>query len=312
MAPFDELAPYLADYGYRPVPIKPEFKAPMLDDWQAGHSPEHYLPHRDPTTGKVTDCRRWGTGILTASCPAIDLDIRDRELVRAMIELAADMLGPTPFRVGSPPKALLPFSTSKPFDKISGRWWALPGENFRAKGYSGHRIEVLGQGQQYVSYARHPSTKRPYRWRRGEPMDTMAIDLPEIDEASATAFLGAAQGILEDIGAVPIVKRQGQWSPDLAKPEQTTRRHEVSDGAADRSWQFLDPETLAKRIDPANARPLRKDGGWICKCPAHPGEGNRSLSITKRDGGGSVTHCFAECSFVDVSAAISAIVGRPS
>jgi hypothetical protein len=309
-APFGELAPYLVDYGYHPVPIKPGFKAPMLDDWQAGHPPEHYLPYRDAATGKVTDCRRWGTGILTATCPAVDLDIKDRELVRVMIELAGEMLGPTPFRIGSPPKALLPFSTNAPFDKISGRWWALPGEDFRADLYSGHRIEVLGSGQQYVAYARHPSTKRPYRWRRGEPMDSMAIDLPEIDEASATAFLGAAQGILENIGAIPIVKRQGQWFPDLAKPETSQGRRRLSDASTDRSWQFLVPENLAKLIDPMHARPLRKAGGWICKCPAHPGEGNRSLSITPRAGGGSVVHCFAECSFGDIANAISTIVGR--
>ena len=136
-APYGQLAGYLEDYGYLPVPIRPGFKAPMIDDWQAGHPRSHYLPRY----------ASWGTGILTAACPAIDLDIRDRELVRVLIELAGDILGPTPFRVGSPPKALLPFSTGAPFDKISGRWWALPGENWRLDGYAPHRIEVLGNGQ---------------------------------------------------------------------------------------------------------------------------------------------------------------------
>ena len=59
---FAVVAPFLADYGYPPVPIKPGFKAPMIDDWQAGHPPDHYLPHVDPQTGKRTDCRSWGTG----------------------------------------------------------------------------------------------------------------------------------------------------------------------------------------------------------------------------------------------------------
>jgi hypothetical protein len=307
---FGELAPYLADYGYHPVPIKPGFKAPLLDDWQAGHPPGYYLPHRDPTTGKTTDCRRWGTGILTATCPAVDLDIKDRELVRVLLELVDEVLGYAPFRIGAPPKALLPFSTNTPFDKISGRWWALPGEDFRAQSYSPHRIEVLGQGQQFVSYAIHPGTNRPYRWRKGCPMTVLLIDLPEIDETSARAFLAAAEQVLEDVGAVPLRKISGEWMPDLGKPEQSSHRCDNrADASTERSWQFLDPETLAKRIDAKNARRL-KNGGWITACPAHRSEGARSLSITPRDGGGAVVHCFAECSFTDVSAAISSILGR--
>jgi hypothetical protein len=309
VAPYGELASYLADYGYQPVPIKPEFKAPMLDGWQAGHPPGHYLPHRDPTTRKVTDCSRWGTGILTASCPAVDLDIRDRELVRVLLELVDEVLGYAPFRIGAPPKALAPFSTNAPFDKISGRWWALPGEEFRSHGYSPHRIEVLGQGQQFVSYAIHPGTKRPYRWRKGCPMTVLWIDLPEIDETLARTFLAAAEQVLEDVAAIPLRKVGGEWMPDLGRPEESEPRRRYGSGETVREWQFLDPETLAKRIDAKNARRL-KNGGWITACPAHRSEGARSLSITPRDGGGSVVHCFAECSFVDVADAISAIVGR--
>jgi hypothetical protein len=106
-ATFGEIASYLADYGYQPVPIRPGAKAPMIDDWQAGHPVDYYLPQ----------CADWGTGILTATCPAIDLDIRDRELVRILINLSGDMLGPSPFRIGAPPKALLPFSPAESFEK---------------------------------------------------------------------------------------------------------------------------------------------------------------------------------------------------
>jgi Bifunctional DNA primase/polymerase, N-terminal len=308
-APFGEVAPYLADYGYPPVPIKPGFKAPMLDGWQGGHPPEHYLPHRDPSSGKVTDCRRWGTGILTATCPAVDLDIKDRELVRVLLELVDEVLGYAPFRIGAPPKALVPFSTAAPFDKISGRWWALPGENFRAPSYSPHRIEVLGQGQQFVAYAIHPGTGRAYRWRKGCPMTVLHVDLPEIDEALARTFLAAAEQVLEDVGAVPLRKVAGEFRPDLGQPEKSEPLRRYGSGETVRDWQLLDPETLAKRIDAKNARRL-KNGGWITACPAHRSEGARSLSITPRDGGGSVVHCFAECSFADISNAISSILGR--
>jgi hypothetical protein len=316
-ATFGELAPYLADYGYQPVPIPPGRKGPLSKGWQAGHPPEHYLPHVDPENRMVTDCARYGVGLLTRTCPAVDLDIRDRELVRVLLELAGDMLGPSPFRVGAPPKALMPFSTGAPFDKISGRWFALPGDNWRTESYSPHRIEVLGNGQQFLAYARHPRGTL-YRWRRGEPMDTHLIDLPRIDQASANAFLWAAQSVIREVGATPLVRRDKVWFPDawahadFGEPElrQTSRRRDHSGEHIDRDWQLLAPETLAKLIDARHARRLN-GGGWITACPAHvAGEGSthRSLSITQRAGGGSVVHCFAECPFPEIAREISRIV----
>jgi hypothetical protein len=296
-ATFGELAPYLVDYGYQPVPIRPGAKAPMIDDWQAGHPVDHYLPQ----------CASWGTGILTARCPAVDLDVRDRELVRVLLELADEVLGPSPFRVGAPPKALLPFSTAGPFDKVSGRWWALPGDHWRDPAYSPHRIEVLGYGQQFVAYARHPRGTF-YRWRRGEPMDTPLLDLPEIDAGQAEAFLAAAEQLLAEVGAVPLRRQDRDWFPDTARPSQDRPRSNAGE-RVDSSWQRLDPETLAKLIDAKHARRL-KDGAWITSCPAHRSEGHRSLSITPRDGGGSVVHCFGDCPFVEVAREISSIVGR--
>jgi hypothetical protein len=295
-APYGQLSGYLEGYGYRPVPIKPGFKFPALDDWQAGHPRSHYLPRY----------AAWGTGILTATCPAVDLDVKDRELVRVLLDVAYEDLGPTPFRVGAPPKVLLPYSTSAPFDKISGRWWALPGEDFRSVSYSPHRIEVLGIGQQFVAFARHPRGTF-YRWRKGCPMDTPLIDLPEIDETAAKDFLTAAEAILENIGAVPLRRMNKVWYPDLVGAEQPCTRVQKSCDRISSDWQRLDPEALAKRIDAMNARRIK--GGWITSCPAHKSVGARSLSITPRDGGGSVVHCFGECPFPEIAREIASIVG---
>jgi len=287
---FGDLAPYLADYGYRPVPIKPGFKAPLLDDWQAGYPPDHYLPR----------CATWGIGILTATCPAVDLDIRDRALVRVLIELAGEMLGPSPFRVGAPPKVLLPFSIAEPFDKITGRSWALPGDDWTAPGYAPHRIEILGDGQQFVAYACHPRGTF-YRWRRGIPL----VDLPEIDQVDAAEFVAGAELVLANYGAVPLRRENNTFRPDIAGPEP--RRPAA--GPIDSAWQALDPETLAFLLDAKHARRLRA-GAWITSCPAHASQGHRSLSITPRAGGGSVVHCFGGCDFVEVARAIADIAGR--
>jgi hypothetical protein len=304
-APFGELALYLADFGYQPVPIGRGTKSPLVADWQAGYPVDHWLPR----------CATWGTGILCATSPGIDLDVRDKEIVRALIALADDMLGPTAFRIGQPPKALLTYSATEPFEKLTGRWFALPGDDWRRASFKEHRIEVLANGQQYVAYAVHPGTGRGYRWRRGEPMQSHRLDLPEIDEAGALAFLRAAQDVLREAGAVPLVRREQIWFPDawnpddLGEPEPEPERRRSPPGTRiDSEWQRLEPETLAKRIDAKHAKRLGR-GGWITSCPAHRSEGHRSLSITPRAGGGSVVHCFAECEFSEIARAIADIVG---
>ena len=76
--PFGTLAPILSAFGYQCVPIEPGTKAPGSNGWQTPRPPDHYLPR----------CARWGVGILTATTPAIDLDIRDAGLVRILIRLA--------------------------------------------------------------------------------------------------------------------------------------------------------------------------------------------------------------------------------
>jgi hypothetical protein len=295
--PFASVAPFLAEYGYSPVPIKPGYKAPLLGDWQAGHPPNHYLPR----------CAAWGTGILTRNCPAIDLDIRDRELVRVLIELAGEMLGPSPFRIGAPPKALLPFSTAAPFEKISGKWWGLPGEDFDAENYGPHRIEILCDGQQFVAFAKHPRGTW-YRWRRYSPMSIMREALPTIDETEAKAFLATAEKVLQRVGAIPLKRQNKVWIPDLRRPAQTVRRGNLPVLRPGSGWRRLDPGTLAKAIDAKHA--ARTRNGWITSCPAHRSEGHRSLHVTPRDGGGSVVHCFGECSFVEIAREIEVIVGR--
>ena len=141
-------------------------------------------------------------------------------------------------------------------------------------------------------------------------MDTLLVDLPEINEASAKAFLIAAEATIEGIAGTPLRKSKGRWIEDKST-EKTSRTSDVSrEEIGDRRWQTLEPEILAMVISASTARPLRKSGGWICACPAHQSEGARSLSITKSAGGGSIVHCFAECSFQDITDAINIIVGK--
>jgi hypothetical protein len=293
---FAVVAPLLTDYGYDPVPIIPGDKRPAPHEWQKPRPVKAYLPRY----------ARYWTGILTATAPAIDLDIRDRELVRVLIETADDVLGVAPFRVGAPPKALLMYGTDQPFPKITGRWFALPGEDIKVEGYAGHRIEVLGDGNQFLAFAQHPRGTF-YRWRRYSPMSLMRDALVPIDRTEAQAFLTVGEKIIRGVGGRPIKLLRGVWEYEVEQ-EQADRRRSNSREWPPSEWQKMDPETLAKRIDPRYAKRTRE--GWICSCPAHKSEGHRSLTINHRDGGGSLVKCWAECDFADIARAINGIVGR--
>ncbi|XWN29916.1 MAG: PriCT-2 domain-containing protein [Devosia sp.] len=154
--PLDHLKVYgahLIELGYPIVPIKPGTKYPQG------------LPRWQDTAATVESLSRWsangfaggGVGILTKNYPAVDIDIMDHELVGQMIDWCTRNIGPAPQRVGMAPKVLLPYRTDAPFTKIASRTYQ------DELGFQ-NRIEVLGDGQQYVAYAQHPDTGNPYQW----------------------------------------------------------------------------------------------------------------------------------------------------
>jgi Primase C terminal 2 (PriCT-2)/Protein of unknown function (DUF3987) len=59
-----------------------------------------------------------------------------------------------------------------------------------------HLIEVLGLGQQFVAFADHPDTKRPYEWPQESPADLPADSLPPVGESMIRAFLDQTQTLV--------------------------------------------------------------------------------------------------------------------
>ena len=52
-------------------------KRPTLDNWGCGDPPERYL---------AAGQNGWGTGTFCRSAPGLDLDVRNRQLVRLLVE----------------------------------------------------------------------------------------------------------------------------------------------------------------------------------------------------------------------------------
>ena len=125
---------------------------------------------------ELQEWSRWpeaGVGIVAGSVAGVDIDIADdAELALRIEQLARERLGDTPaMRIGQAPKRLLVYRTAAPF-----------------KGLKCHPLEVLCLGQQFVAYAIHPGTGRPYEWPEEGLADVDIGSLPAIDEAAGTGI----------------------------------------------------------------------------------------------------------------------------
>lgn len=187
-------ASFLADYGsklvgqgYPIVPIRPNTKHPGFKGWQNTEADEGKL-NRWLKNGFA----KGGVGILTRDIPAVDLDIQDAEIVDQLVTWCEASIGPTVQRVGNAPKQLLVYRTETPFTKItSNKHVDFPGLE--------HKVEILGDGQQFVAYADHPDTGKPYEWVSEDSLaDIAAADLPVITSGQAKALIAYFETIIPD------------------------------------------------------------------------------------------------------------------
>lgn len=177
----------LVDSGYSVIPIMPGTKVPGRFTGGEWSPYPDWARHCDrPTKSFEVDIwRRWpgcGVGIATGALVGIDIDILDAALAIQIAELATSMLGDTPcLRIGRAPKRLLVYRAATPF-----------------AGRKRHPLELLARGQQFVAYAVHPETGRPYEWPEDSLVELPLSRLPVVDEAGCTAFLDAAWQLVPD------------------------------------------------------------------------------------------------------------------
>jgi Bifunctional DNA primase/polymerase, N-terminal len=201
----------LVDNGYPVLPIMPGTKKPGQFKRGAWRDYPGWTKHgtRPTSEHELIVWSGWpdaGIGIPTGTVIGVDIDIREAKLASRLEQLARETLGDTPaVRFGLPPKRLLVYRAAE-----------------RLSGMKTHPIEVLGLGQQFVAFADHPETKRPYDWPQESPADLPAESLPPVDETMIRAFLDQTQAV------VPPELRPGRL------PGGSTARAEVT-AAGDRA-----------------------------------------------------------------------------
>jgi hypothetical protein len=187
-----------------------------------GHGTWGGLPNwrAHPTTER--DLEWWtktgaGVGLRTARFPAVDIDIMDEALAALAEEITLRILGPAPVRIGRAPKRALAYRTEEPFGKMTllvGRSGTVPE----------HKIEVLGDGQQYVVGGLHPVTRRPYTW---SPLP-QATELSVIDRAMVEALFIELERVLPEHGFVTTRKAAGRNGANRTAVDQEALKGDIA------------------------------------------------------------------------------------
>lgn len=169
----------LLDNGYSPIPVMG--KKPALDNWRENIAPSGY--------------GGYSVGILCGKIAAVDLDITDEGIADRICTYTKSVCGETVHRIGKAPKVLLVYRSSGNRKKVSKR-------------YDCGRIEVLGEGQQFVAFGIHPDTKQPYTWPGplGNLLDIRIDSLPQVNDSQITDILHRFEEMAEKAGYTPLTK----------------------------------------------------------------------------------------------------------
>lgn len=223
----------VVENGYDICFIRPGEKRPFGKDWEAKrHGPKRIASAIEAGRGS------YGVGVKTRETPGVDIDCYDEDLVEHMIRVTEDLCGATLRRVGLAPKTLLVYRSEKPFPKTQSKVF-IDDEGRPVK------LEVLGDGQQFVAFHIHPDTEKPYKWIGGESiLDVEHSELPVIDRDDA----------LEIVAEFERKCRKRGW-----KEKSTVKR--LTDGRSrgkeynyddpfisDKSKVDLSPEQLLKKL----------------------------------------------------------------
>jgi Protein of unknown function (DUF3987)/Primase C terminal 2 (PriCT-2)/Bifunctional DNA primase/polymerase, N-terminal len=292
----------LWDAGFRPVPVfnhdatvPSPGKQPLGDKWQID-------ARRTPPFCATSPAVRHAlnTGILADGLRPIDLDIDDPEKARRCRALAISTLGdaPTRTRQGSPRSLMLyRAADGEPIKRT------LTGSSHTKT--HGCKVEVLGCGQQFVAFGRHPSGA-DLAWFPEAPGHELREALPAVTEDQIQAFLEACAPIME---APMPVRQNGRASNGQdhasAEPQADTLRIAAAlagipnDRAAD--WEDWNRVGMAVwRATGGSAAGWEAFNAWSARNEAYTPEATRarwdhySTSPPTSIGAGSIFHMAAE------------------
>lgn len=221
----------LINLGYRTIPIKDGEKFPKgIKGWQ-----NKTLNKKG--VSRLSRKNFTGIGVFCGSVIAIDIDVLDEDITKQMCEYCYSHLGTAPQRVGKSPKVLLPYQTKFPFKKITSKIY-LDSFGFE------HRVEILGEGQQFVAYGWHPDTGKPYHYPQIELAEIPQNELALITEQQAKEFVNYFESIMEasDDFQQAYTKKKPKNKYTKNEATSSTKKPKISEEKIQRVLDYLDSD----------------------------------------------------------------------
>jgi hypothetical protein len=174
--------------GYEPIAVNG--KIPVAKGWNARPNTTEAI-----AAERVAHRSAVSTGLRTGRLVGVDIDIIPAPHVQAVQDLATRLLGYASLeRIGAK-GAMLCYRNETPIGKIT-----VVGK------HEAHaaKVEILGVGQQFVSYGVHPDTEKPYTWTNSligaEPLKTPLDKLPEVTPEKLQNFAEELVPLLSNLG----------------------------------------------------------------------------------------------------------------
>lgn len=163
--------------------------------WQKKYDLENKLPPAASLKKWISQCRDHNIALVCGPASGdvfvLDIDVLDPAWNARIMDLAFEIIGPTPFRrVGKAPKIVLLYRWHKFFG--DERPPTKKQYRFDDGGVaSSDSIEILSRGSPVTIFGRHHSTGRDFRWMGPSPFDSSPSDLPEVAPETVKKFVDA-------------------------------------------------------------------------------------------------------------------------
>lgn len=201
--------------GYVPLPIKPGQKGVFVTGWTRLDVTEAVVNEWITKGVGRGPMGHWGVGLRGDRTLAIDIDVSDPDVVGNLLDFCDVSFGATCRRIGRPPRTLILF-------RSEGAVRYLASKKFQSPDGAEHRIEVLGdKGHQFVAYAIHPGTGKPYEWSGGDPLTVPVEQLPVLTREGAGALIEHFESIVPSDWSVKEKGSAGYAGERRGNPRKT-------------------------------------------------------------------------------------------
>jgi hypothetical protein len=201
MARYQKFAEQLSAKGWDTTPLRG--KIPIIKGWQK--RPEAALQFSkfgDANIGIVCGGKH--------NVIAVDIDVMSDIAADVIRNIAEDMLGTAPERIGAAPKTLFVYRCTEKISKTKTAIFDIGGTLAA--------VEVLAEGQQFVASGTHPNGQN-YRWPGDNLLDYTPESLTAVRPEEIESFVASCNAALADFGTLKSASQSNDTVRlDIGKP----------------------------------------------------------------------------------------------